>query len=99
MGNDISCKIVGIGSIKVKMYDDIVITLIDVMHIPKHRKHLVYLGILDSFCYICTVQGRVLKVSKGILVVMKGKRIENLYQLEGRTEINQVGVVSKGASD
>jgi hypothetical protein len=34
MGNDISCKSVGIGSIKIKMFDGIVRTLMDVRHVP-----------------------------------------------------------------
>jgi hypothetical protein len=38
-------------------------------------------------------------VSKGILVVMKENRIENIYQLAGRTEMNQALVAFEGASD
>jgi hypothetical protein len=93
MGNDISCKIVGIGSIRVKMYDGTIRTLTDVRHVPELRKNLIYLGVLDSGGYKCTVQGGVLKVFKGILVVMKDKRIENLYKLEGSTETNQATIV------
>jgi 5'-3' exoribonuclease 2 len=48
---------------------------------------------------MCTTQGGVLKVSKGILVVMKEKRIGNLYHLEGRTKINQSLVAIEGARD
>jgi hypothetical protein len=87
MGNDFSCKIVGVGSVWIKMHDGSVRTLTDVRNVPKLRKNLISLGVLDSDGYKCTTQGGVLKVSKGILVVMKGKRIENLYQLEGRKKI------------
>jgi hypothetical protein len=38
-------------------------------------------------------------VSKGILVVTKAKRIGNLYQLEGRTKVNQIVVASEDAND
>jgi hypothetical protein len=75
MGNIFSCKIVGIGTVQIKMHDGSV----------RIRKKLISLGVLDSVGYRCTTQGGVLKVSKGILVVMKEKRIRNLYQLEGRT--------------
>jgi hypothetical protein len=82
------------------MYDGTVRTLTDVRHVPKLRKNLISLGVLDSGGYKCIVQGGVLKVSKGILVVMKDKKIGNLYQLlEGRKKINQATVVSEGASD
>ena len=84
MGNDFSCQIVGVGSIQIKMHDGYVRTLTDARNVPKLRKNLIYLGVLDSTSYKCTTQGGVLKVSKGILVVMKENRISNLYQLEGR---------------
>jgi hypothetical protein len=59
IGNDISCKIVGIGSIRVKMYGGTVRTLTDVRHVPKLRKKLISLGVLDFGGYKCTVQGGV----------------------------------------
>jgi hypothetical protein len=48
---------------------------------------------------MCITQGGVLKVSKGILAIMKENRIKNLYHLEGRTKIYQTMVTYKGASD
>jgi len=99
MGNYFSCKIVGVGRIQIKMYDGTVRMLTNVRHVPKLRNNLIYLGFLDSSGYKCTIQGVVLKLSKGILLVMKAKRIRNLYQLEGRTESNQEIVVYEGASD
>ena len=92
MGNDFSCKIVGVGSIQIKMYEGIVRTLKYLRHVPELRKNLISLGVLDFTSYKCTTQGGVLKVSKGILVFMKEKRIGNLYHLEGRTQVNQVVV-------
>ena len=46
MGNDVSCKVVGIGNIKVKMLDGVIITLCDVRHVPDLRKNLISLGTL-----------------------------------------------------
>ena len=40
-----------------------------------------------------------MKVSKGILMVMKAIRIGNLYKLEGSSKVSHVVVVSKGARD
>jgi hypothetical protein len=99
MGNDFSCKIVGVGSVQIKMHDGTVRTLKDVRHVPEVIKNLISLGVLDSVGYKCIAQGGVLKVSKGILVVKKENRNENLYQLEGRTEINQEVVTYEGVSD
>ena len=39
-----------------------------------------------------------MKVSKGILVVMKARKIGNLYKMEGKNEMSKVAVVSKEAS-
>ena len=41
MGNNVTCKTIGIGSIRIKMYDGIVRTLTDVRHVPKLRKNLI----------------------------------------------------------
>jgi hypothetical protein len=43
MGNDISCKVVGIGSIQIKMFDGTFKILIDVRHVLELRKKLIYL--------------------------------------------------------
>jgi hypothetical protein len=48
MGNDISCNIVGIGSIKIKMYDGSIRTLIAVRHALELKKNHMYLRVLDS---------------------------------------------------
>ena len=48
MGNDAPCKIVGIGSVKIKMYDGVVRTLTEVRHVPELKKNLISLSILDA---------------------------------------------------
>jgi hypothetical protein len=51
MGNDVSCKTDGIESITIKMFDVVVRKLIEVRHVPKLKKNLISLGILDSMGY------------------------------------------------
>ena len=99
MGNDISCKVVGIGSIQIKMFDGTVKILIDVRHVPELRKNLIYLGVLNTGGYKSIVQGGVMKVYKGILLVMKAKKVGNLFMLEGRIESDHATVVSENDSD
>ena len=82
MGNDISCKVVGIGSIRIKMFDGTVKILTDVRHVPELRKNLIYLGVSDTGGYKIIVQGGVMKVYKGILLVMKVKKVDNLFMLK-----------------
>ena len=70
MGNDVVCKIVGIGTIKIRMHDKIVRTLKNVRHIPNLKKNLISLGILDSLGYKYSSEGGVIRVSNGSLVMM-----------------------------
>ncbi|KAG8482610.1 hypothetical protein CXB51_024194 [Gossypium anomalum] len=51
MGNNASCKIAGVGTIKVKMFDGVVRTLSDVRNVPELKRNLISLSILDSKGY------------------------------------------------
>jgi hypothetical protein len=55
MGNDISCKVVGIGSIRIKMFDGTFKILTDMRHLPKLRKNLISLEVLDTGGYVSIV--------------------------------------------
>ena len=56
---------------------------------------MIYLGALDSNGYKTVIQGGVMKIYKGILLVMKAKKVGNLFQLEGRTGLVHVSTVSE----
>ncbi|KAL6322109.1 hypothetical protein AAG906_005046 [Vitis piasezkii] len=71
MGNDASCKVVGIGNIIIKMFDGVARTLCDVRHVPDLRKNLISLGTLDCNGFSYKSTSRVMKVSKGAMRVMK----------------------------
>ena len=81
MGNNAACKVVGKGTVRIKMYDGIVRTLTDVRHVPDLKKNLISLGTLDSQGCKFSAEGGVLKVSKGALVLMKACRSGTLYIL------------------
>lgn len=99
MGNDFTCNIVGIGSIQIKMFDGINKILTDVRHVLELRKNLISLGVLDTNGYKTFIQGGVMKVYKGILLVMKAKKVGNLFQLEGRTESVHALTISENDSN
>jgi hypothetical protein len=48
MGNDISCKVVGIGSIQINIFDGSVKILTDVRNVPELSTNLISLGVLDT---------------------------------------------------
>jgi hypothetical protein len=87
MGNGIPCKIVGVGSIRIRMFEGIVRELTDVRYVLELKSNLISLGVLDSCGYKYTGQGGALTLSKGSLVVMKEKKVDNLYKLEGSIEV------------
>ena len=53
MGNDAACKVVGIATINIKMFDNVVRTLGEGRHVPEVKKNLISLETLDSngYCY------------------------------------------------
>ena len=80
MGDSTPRKIVGIGSIQIKIYDGVIRTLTNVRHIPTMMRNLISLSTLDLKGYRYSVGGRVMNVSIGSLVVMKGDlKSANLY--------------------
>lgn len=83
MGNHNACKIVGIGSVKIRMYDGTTRTLEHVRHVPGLKKNLIPLGMLDSSGYIFKSDHGGLKVMKNSSIVIKGVKKNRLYVLEG----------------
>ena len=75
MGNVVSCKVVGIGNIKIKMFDGVVRTLGDVRHVPDLSKNLISLGTLDCNRFNYKSTSGVMKVSKGVMTMMKGHKL------------------------
>lgn len=70
--NNMPCKIIGIGIVRIKMHDGIVKTLTNVRHVPKLKKNLIYLCALNSNRCKCTIEGGVMRVTKCTLMVMRG---------------------------
>ena len=62
MGGNAPCKIVGIGSIQIKVHDEIVRTLTNVCHVPELKKNLIYVGAMDSKGFTCCVEGGVMQI-------------------------------------
>ena len=81
MGNDAACKIVGIGTLKVKMYNDIIRTFSNVRHVLSLKKNFISLGTLDANNYTYSSSEGSLKYSRGSMVVMREMLLNNLYKL------------------
>ncbi|KAF3617853.1 hypothetical protein FXO38_33740 [Capsicum annuum] len=93
VGNNVACKIIGKGTVRIKMQDGIVKTLRNVRCVPELKKNLIYLGTLESLGCKCTGKCVVLEVSRSGLVVMKACKFRTLYALL-RSTITGVATVS-----
>ena len=94
MGNDATCPVIGIVTVKIKMFDGVVRVLSNVRHVPDLRKNLISLGVLDDLGYSYSSKDGIMKITKGSLIVMKGKKVSMLYILIGNTVMGKVVVTT-----
>jgi hypothetical protein len=100
MGNGAHCTITGIGNIKIRMFEGVVRALCDVRHVQEVEKNLISLGTLDSNGFCFKSEGRVMKVVKGAMVVMKGeKNSKSTYKLLGNTVVGEAASVESECDD
>ena len=59
-------------------------------YVPQLKRNLISIGALEAFGLMISVRDGVLKMIKGLKVVMKGVRRGNLYYLKGSTVTGQV---------
>ena len=96
MGNNVAFKIVWIGKIKIKMFDNVVKTLGEVWHVPYVKKNLISLGTLDFNGYCYKSKNGLIKVSRGVMVVVKGQKVEgNTYKLFGNIIIGGAATITE----
>ena len=94
MGNDATCPITGIGTMKIKMFDEVVRVLSNVRHIPDLRKNSISLGVLDDLGYSYSSKGGIMKITKGALMVMNVQKVSTLHKLIGNTAVGRVTVTT-----
>ncbi|KAH9670574.1 hypothetical protein KPL70_017033 [Citrus sinensis] len=84
MGNDHALGIAGIGTIKIKIFDGTIRTIGEVRQVNGLKKNLLSLGQMDSHGYKTHVKNGIMKIVKGVLVLMKTEKIgANLFMLKG----------------
>ncbi|CAL5399213.1 unnamed protein product [Camellia sinensis] len=74
-------KIVGIGTIRLQMEDGKIFTLDGVRHVPRLKKNLISLSMLDLKGYSFSSSKENLKVIHGDTVMLHGQLEGNLYRL------------------
>ena len=96
MGNNSICKVVGIGTVSLKMFDGVVREITQVRHVPDLKRNLISMGMLDQMGCIVKAKKGVLRVIKGSMVIMKGNKNNGLYVLNGQTVIGETNVIESG---
>ncbi|MBA0769992.1 hypothetical protein Gotri_018677 [Gossypium trilobum] len=85
MGNDSSSKLIGTGSVKIRMHNGTIRTLSDARYVPNLWKNLIPLSILDSKGCRINIESNGIKVSRRAFILLKGKRTDSFYIIEGST--------------
>ena len=92
MGNDATCPVIGISTMKIKMFDEVVRVLSNVRHVPDLRRNLISLRVLDNFGHSYSSKGGIMKITKSFLMVMKEQKVSMLYRLIGNTVVGRVAI-------
>ncbi|KAK2414734.1 secreted RxLR effector protein [Trifolium repens] len=99
LGNDKACKVQGVGTIRLKMFDDRDFLLKNVRYIPELKRNLISISMFDGLGYSTRIERGVMRISHGALVIAKGSKMNGLYILEGSTVISNACVTSVENAD
>ncbi|WVZ00077.1 hypothetical protein V8G54_026146 [Vigna mungo] len=94
LGNNKACRVQGVGSVRLKMFDNREMVLQAVRYVPELKRNLISISSFDLGGYTTKVEDGVMRVCSGDSVVAKGRRRNGLYILEGSTVIGHVSVAS-----
>ena len=86
------CKVVGIKTVSLRMFDGVVRELTQVMFVPELKRNLISIGMLNQTSYVIKVEKEVLKVIKGSIVIMKCIKQNDMYVLDGHTTVGEANV-------
>ncbi|KAL8534076.1 hypothetical protein ACS0TY_010189 [Phlomoides rotata] len=97
LGNDNSCKVKGIRSIRIKMFDGADKILSKVRFVPDLKRNIISLGSLTATGCKFRAEGDSISVLKGERVLMKGERLNGLYILDGKTVTGLADSIERSA--
>ncbi|WVZ06123.1 hypothetical protein V8G54_019469 [Vigna mungo] len=92
--NNKACRVQGVGSVRLKMFDNREMMFQAVRYVPELKRNLISISAFDLGGYTTKVEDGVMRVCSGDSVVAKGRRRNDLYILEGSTVIGHVSVAS-----
>jgi len=72
LGNNNACNVQGVGTIRLNMFVDLNLFLMDVRYIP----NMFDISMLDDISYCTEIENDILKISHGEWVTVKGSKME-----------------------
>jgi len=90
MGDDRLCNMEGIGTVQIKMFDGMIRELKEVRYVPQLKRNLIFVGALKTLGLEVSIKDEILKMTKSLMMVLKGVRWNNIYYLKGSTITGQV---------
>lgn len=97
MGNHVTSKIVGIGEVTLVTDNGSKLMLKEVRHVPDMRLNLISTGKLDDIGMINQFGDGKWKLSKGSMIIARGKKEGSLYVMQGKINKGDINV-SQGMS-
>jgi len=83
----------------VEMFDGIVRELKDVRYVPQLKRNLISGDALKVLGHEVSIRDGVLKMIKGLMVVLKSVRRNNLYYIKGSTITGQIATSTNSDND
>jgi len=71
MGDDHSCNVKGIGTVRIKIFDGIVRELKEVKYVPQLKSNIISVGALETLGLVVFIRYGVLKLTRGSIVVIR----------------------------
>ncbi|VFQ78891.1 unnamed protein product [Cuscuta campestris] len=99
MGNDGSSKIIGMGDVCLETSTGCRLVLRDVRHVPDIRLSLISAGLLDDEGYANKFCDGRWKLSKGSLIMARGKKQNSLYVMQARVCSGDANVADDASED
>jgi hypothetical protein len=86
MSDNHALEIVGISTIKLKMYDGLIHTISGVRHVKDLKKNLLSIGQFDSLGCTIRIDNGIMKIIKRAMMVLKARKtVANMFVLMGET--------------
>ena len=91
MGNNAMCRIISIGSVKLRLHNGTLLMIKQVRHVPDLKRNLISLGMFNQMGYNISLESGDLRVMNGSKTILKGNKKNEVYVLDGKVIAGELG--------